>query len=143
LDSSAFVKRYVAEQASDDVLSEIVNAESIATAAVTLAELTSAFARLAKGGAFSLREAEARRAALDEDWQEIIRLPIDDSTVELAARVAWDHQVRGFDAIHLASALKWMEGMGAPVRFATFDRQLWRAARETGLDAWPGGFGNS
>jgi predicted nucleic acid-binding protein len=143
LDSSALVKRYVRELASEEVVREISSARSAATAAVTLAELTSAFARLAKGGALSLREAEQRRAELVEDWKGIICLPIDDPTIELAATVAWEHRVRGFDAIHLASALNWMEEMDAPVRFATFDRQLWRAARETGLDPWPERFGDS
>jgi len=37
----------------------------------------------------------------------------------------------------MASALAWQEGMGEEVTVATFDRQLWQAAGQSGLTAFP------
>jgi hypothetical protein len=31
----------------------------------------------------------------------------------------------------------WQESVGTDVVVATFDTQLWKAAREEGLNAWP------
>jgi hypothetical protein len=45
--------------------------------------------------------------------------------------------LRGYDAAHLASALFWQEMLGAPVTVASYDRQLWEAAKANGLIAWP------
>jgi hypothetical protein len=38
--------------------------------------------------------------------------------------LAWEHQLRGYDAVHLAAAVLWQEAIGAPVTMATFARQL-------------------
>ena len=60
--------------------------------------------------------------------------------VSRAASLAWSHGLRGYDAAHLASALFWQEMMGAPATVASYDRQLWEAARAAGLIAWPESF---
>ncbi len=50
--------------------------------------------------------------------------------------VAWFHGLRGYDATHLAAALFWQEMLGEPVTMATYDRQLWDAARSVGMYAF-------
>jgi len=45
--------------------------------------------------------------------------------------------VRGYDAVHLASALIWQEGVGEVVTLATCDRQLWDAGHMQGLTVFP------
>ncbi len=54
-----------------------------------------------------------------------------------ANRLSWEFGLRGYDAVQLASALLWREGLGQEIEMATFDRQLWGAARETGLQTIP------
>jgi hypothetical protein len=54
-----------------------------------------------------------------------------------ADSLAWEIALRGYDAVHLASALLWKEGMGQEVTLATFDQQLWEAAIQCGLVAFP------
>jgi len=49
----------------------------------------------------------------------------------------WEHGLRGYDAVQLASALSWQESVGEQIVLATFDQQLWEAAKRTGLKAWP------
>jgi hypothetical protein len=51
--------------------------------------------------------------------------------------LAWNHGLRGVDAVHLAAADLWQDALGEAVTFATFDAQLWRAARDIGLLAYP------
>ena len=55
--------------------------------------------------------------------------------------MAWDFDLRGYDAVHLAAALLWQETIGEPVTLATFDRQLWQAGGRAGLSVWPENFG--
>jgi hypothetical protein len=57
--------------------------------------------------------------------------------VERAEALAWEYGLRGYDAVHLASALTWQESVGEQIVLATFDEQLWEAAKRAGLKAWP------
>jgi predicted nucleic acid-binding protein len=57
--------------------------------------------------------------------------------VERAETLAWEHGLRGYDAVQLASALTWRESAGHEVVLATFDQQLWEAAKRTGFKPWP------
>jgi predicted nucleic acid-binding protein len=45
--------------------------------------------------------------------------------------------LRGYDAVQLASALTWHESVGEDIVLATFDQQLWEAAKRAGLKPWP------
>ena len=47
------------------------------------------------------------------------------------------YTTRGYDAVHLASALIWQECVGTEILLATFDLQLWEAAPKAGVKAWP------
>ena len=55
--------------------------------------------------------------------------------------LAWEHGLRGCDAVHLATALAWRETLGEAVTVATYDRELWRGALAAGLSPWPAGNG--
>ncbi|MGC2063967.1 MAG: hypothetical protein WA610_13405 [Thermodesulfovibrionales bacterium] len=54
-----------------------------------------------------------------------------------AATLAWEQGLRGYDAVHLAAAHVWQDIIGEPVTLASYDRQLWEAAKVTGLTSWP------
>ena len=64
-------------------------------------------------------------------------MPITEALVERAETLAWDHGLRGYDAVQLASALAWQGSAGAEILLATFDQQLWEAAPKAGVRAWP------
>jgi len=57
--------------------------------------------------------------------------------VAQADALAWEHGLRGYDAIHLAAAAFWQDALGQPVTMATFDHQLWVAAGRIGLEVCP------
>ena len=137
LDASALVKRYVAEAGSPEVEAMIGNAQAAGTAVVSRAEVAAALARAARVGLVT-REAAAKAVeAFNADWEHLIRLQMGEPLASRAAALAWEHGLRGYDAVHLAAALVWRESVGEPVTVATYDRELWRGAQASGLVPWP------
>jgi len=137
LDASALVKRYVAEAGSADVSALIDAALSAGTAIVSRAEVTAALARAARMKIVTRADAAAALEAFDADWESLVRLQLGEPLMARAARLAWQQGLRGYDATHLAAAHFWQDVMGEAVTLATYDRQLWDAAKATGLAAWP------
>jgi predicted nucleic acid-binding protein len=137
LDATALVKRYVAEAGSTDVAAAIAAARLLATAVISRAEVTAALAKAVRLGFATRNAAAAGLADFEADWPDLIRLEVSESVVARAASVAWQQGLRGYDAVHLASALQWQEALGNPVTVATYDRELWRGAQTSGLVPWP------
>jgi uncharacterized protein len=137
LDASALVKRYVKERGSQEVIALTVAAGAVATALVSRAEVGAALARAVRLGV--LNEGEGRRVQrrFSRDWPDLARIPVSEALVSRAETLAWDHGLRGYDAVQLAAALTWQDSIGQDVVFATFDRQLWEAAPRAGVQAWP------
>lgn len=137
LDASALVKRYVAEAGSADVAAAIAAGRLLATAVITRAEVTAALAKAVRLKFVTRKAATAGLADFEADWPDLIRLEVSEAVVGHAASVAWQQDLRGYDAVHLASALHWQDALGQPVTVATYDRELWRGAQASGLVPWP------
>jgi len=137
LDASALVKRYVTEAGSVEVASLIGEAQAIGTAVISRAEVAAAFARAARVGLVTHEAAAKALQAFNADWEHLIRLQLGEPLAARAAAHAWEYGLRGYDAVHLASALVWRETLGEAVTVATYDRELWRGARAAGLFSWP------
>ena len=137
LDASALVKRYVAEAGSTAVGKLIDQAEALGTSVISRAEVSAAFAKAVRMK-FVTRDAAALvMKQFSADWPHFIRLQLNETLVARAASLAWEQGLRGYDAVHLATALVWQETLREPVLVATFDRQLWQGAQAAGLIAWP------
>ena len=137
LDPSALVKRYVAEKGSELVEKLIPEAEALGTSLVSRAEIVAALAKAIRLGALEDEEALQARETFEGEWPDLVRLAISERLVERAAEAAWEHSLRGYDALHLAAASTWKELLQRPVALATFDRRLWQAAGDEGLEPWP------
>lgn len=137
LDASALVKRYVAEPGSVDVASMLASAAAVGTAIVSRVEVAAALARAVRAKAVRQREARLALQVFDAEWDDIVRIQLTESVIARATVLAWNHALRGYDAVHLASALSWQEVLGEAIAVATYDRQLWNAARRSGLAVWP------
>lgn len=137
LDASALVKRYVAEAGSVEVASLITKARAIGTAVVSRAEVSAALAKAARVGVLTRESAAGALKAFNADWQRLIRLQFGEPLAARAATLAWEHGLRGYDAVHLATALFWQETLGEAITVATYDRELWRSAQASGLTPWP------
>lgn len=137
LDASALVKRYVAEAGTAEVGSLIAGASAVGTAVVSRAEVAAALARAARMKLVTKDAAAAALETFTADWENLIRIHLTEALAARAAALAWQHGLRGYDAVHLATALFWHETLGEPVTVATYDRELWTGARASGLSAWP------
>jgi predicted nucleic acid-binding protein len=138
-DTSALVKLFVHEVHSEATRDLLHQAQALGTSLLARAELAAAMARGAQRGLITLQEAAEARRRLEAVWSTWIHVAVDEDLVLRAEAMAWKHRLRGYDAVHLASALVWHERIGHPLMLATFDRQLWEAAQEAGLTLWPEG----
>ena len=137
LDTSALVKRFVSEPGSDEVVALTAAAEVAATSLVTRAETAAALARAVRVGALDHDGGRRAQRRFAQEWPNLVKIPVTEALVFRAETLAWDHGLRGYDAVHLAAALTWRDSVGQDVVVATFDRQLWTAAPEAGLLRWP------
>jgi hypothetical protein len=63
--------------------------------------------------------------------------PATDGVLRGAETLVVTQRLRGYDAVHPASAALWQELLDEPVTLAIFDRELWNAAADAGVDVWP------
>ena len=133
LDTSALVKLYVREAGSVLVRRATEASEAAATSTVAYAEARAAFARLSRERKVSRRLHRKRVAQLDRDWEHYVVVELTPAVARRSGELAEVHALRGFDAIHLASAL-WLQSAYAPeLAFIAFDRRLMSAAAAAGL----------
>ncbi len=137
LDSSALVKRYVTEQGSEEVHRLIETSELLGTALLTRTEVVAAFAKAVRVGALSEDSATEARKRFEGDWNDLVRLAVAEGIVSRAADFAWSHDLRAYDALHLAAARSLADLTGETLLFATFDRRLWTASDNEELHPWP------
>ncbi len=131
LDTSSLVKLYVDENHSDAVREWTADVEVIATCRVAHPETLSALTRRHNSGDIAKREYEKVVRTFVEEWQSFAALDFDE--VE-AGRLVRKYALRGFDAVHLASA-KLLASADAHVHvaFSSFDERLNSAARNEGF----------
>ena len=137
LDASALVKRYTAEPGLAEVYDAISNAEAIGTALISRAEVAAALAKAVRMNALTRENAWASLQTFREDWPDLVQVQITEMVVTRADTFAWEHGLRGYDAVHLAAASVWQDAMGKQVTLSTFDRHLWAVVGQTGLVPHP------
>ena len=136
-DTSALVKLFVSEEGSEATTDLLRGVHVMGTVILARAELGAALTRAARRGILSEKDALEARRRLELVWPTWIRISVDEALVLRAETLAWRHILRGYDAVHLAAAVVWQERIGQPVTVATFDKELWAAARSAGLQVWP------
>jgi len=124
------VKLLVVEDGSD-LAAELWNRpESVATSILAYPEGRAALAA-ARRSARLTKAAHARALAeFEELSSELISIGVDEALVRRAGRLAEELGLRGYDAVHLASALELGEG---GVVMVSWDTDLQRAAGRVGL----------
>ncbi len=137
LDTSALVKRYIIETETPAVTMLVAQAERIGTSLITRAEVAAALAKAVRTGILHSGDASQALTAFRGQWRDYERLQVTETLIARADALAWEHGLRGYDAVHLAAVLRWQEALGEPITLATFDRQLWQAGEVAGLVVWP------
>jgi uncharacterized protein len=135
LDTSALVKRYVAESGSSWLHSIVVptTGNTLFIAQITRAEITSTAARRKREGQISVRTAHAIRLIIDRHASREYRVVrLSEPVINRAQDLLETHSLRAYDSIQLASALEIQTHFSAaglaPVTFVSADKQLLNAA---------------
>jgi predicted nucleic acid-binding protein len=136
-DTSALIKRYVSEPGSTDVREWIRSADDKATSLIARAEMSAAINRLLRMRHLSQEDYGDALVKFRADWMDYQRLPVTEPLVARADALACEHNLSGYDAIHLAAALTWQELLDLPVTLVTYDRELAGAARASGMAVLP------
>ena len=137
LDTSAWVKLYVREPGSKELRAHAIKAEAMAVSVVAYPEARAAFARLKSQGISTEAKHQQRLAQLNLDWGNLLHIELVPAVVRAAGDLAEIYGLRGFDSIHLASALWLKEKTSMPLHFAVFDQRLRAAAERAGLMVAP------
>ena len=139
LDTSALLKRYVAEPESEDVRAKLDEAVVIATAVITRTEVAAALSRAQRDGRMGAGEARRAEREFLEDWGDFGKVPVTEKLASEAAELAWRQGLRTYDAVQLAAALRCQQAfapLGKETVFACFDRRLREAAEAENLETW-------
>lgn len=132
-DTSALIKRYVEEDRSGEVDRLWDEAAEVVTSTVAFAETMATFRRKYREGVFSEIVYVQTIAEFKNEYPRLILVPVSSELNRIIEELLLRHPLRGFDAIHLASALLIHEGSQLATRFACFDHVLNKAAEEQGL----------
>jgi predicted nucleic acid-binding protein len=140
LDTSALVKRYAHEQGSVWVGALLAPGEShdLYTVRVTAVELVAALTRKARTGGITPADAVQAIRTFRQDWLlDYLILEVTAIVTERAMDLAEAHGLRGYDAVHLGTALD-IQGtrqtMGlATLTFVSADTTQLQAAAAEGL----------
>lgn len=133
-DTSALIKRYVEEEGTGDVDAVWDKAVEVATSVAAFAESMAAFYRKLKEGVFSTVEYSQTIAEFKNEYLRLLLIPITSELNLIIEKLIKKYSLRGFDAIHLASAIVIHKGKHLTTKFACFDKNLNRAAKLEGLD---------
>ena len=139
LDTSALVKRYFREPYSGEVISRWKAAGQIATSSVAYAETLASVYRKKREADLPDKLVREIIHSFHRDWESFIRVEVNDELNEYIDRVVEGYSLRGFDAIHLASAIVIQEKLPENFLFACFDNKLAFAAQSEGLETFPPG----
>ena len=131
LDTSSLVKLYVEEAHATKVREWVEEAELIATCRVAHPETISALDRRFRSGDFSKQDYELLIDGFAKDWLNFVVLDFDEME---AGRLVRKYGLRGFDAVHLSSAIMMRRDDGLALFFSSLDEKLNKAARAEGLE---------
>ncbi len=138
LDTSALVKRYFKEEHSEEVISHWQKAEKIVTSSVAYAETVACFYRKRREAGLSMKFMEKITRLFKLDWMSFVRVEVNDRLNKYIDSIVEKHPLRGFDAIHLASALVIYQKLPKDFVFVCFDQSLAKAAQEEGIKCFQG-----
>jgi len=133
LDTSALVKLYIPETDSPTVKQLLDATEMPSLSRIAYAEARAAFARKRREKAVTLRDYRTLVQDFDDDWETFFIVDVSATLIKRAGQLTETFALRGYDAVHLASAVIVAEQGSQPVMFACFDEKLSRTARRQGL----------
>ena len=126
VDTSALVKRYVAEPDRQLVVDAMRADDVWVASSLARTEAMLTLHQLAPGP----HSQERLWHAFRDDWDAFVVVPVDDRCLARAVELGAQFSLRVVDAIHLAAA----DRLPRPLKYLTFDRRQIPAASALGLE---------
>ena len=133
LDSSAWVKLYVAEPDRPPFVQAVSGADRLIAHLITYVEVHAAFAKRFRMGDLTGAAYDQCLSQFEGDWADTLVVQVEEHIVRSAAEIAFTYGLRAYDSVQLAAARYFHEQSGEPLTFACFDKRLNAAARSSGL----------
>ena len=124
-DSSAFVKRYIHEPGTPEVLAWCDRATEIGLSGIVLAEIISTFCRILRENRINEEQYKILKSQLMADIEDIAICDLTASVQAYTMLALEQNVLRGMDAIHIGSAL----ALQADIFISADKRQLAAAIR--------------
>jgi len=134
LDSSVLVKKYFDEFASDIVLKIWKECKYLAISQVGYSEILGTINKKQKIDKFSDKVKESISKQFKHDWDELVKINVDHSINLELERIHSRYLLRGFDAIHLVSAIILFKELDEETFFLSADDNLTNPAKKDGLN---------
>jgi predicted nucleic acid-binding protein len=128
-ETSAIVKLILKEAGSEEAAVLWTRSTRLATSLLSYTETRAAIASARRGGRLSSGGALLARKSLDQRFLGMDYIDVTEATVRRAGDLADKHALRGFDAVHVASAAE----IGRGTIVVTWDRDVALAAQREGL----------
>ena len=133
-DSSALIKRFAAEPGSA-LVDRLVETSPAGTSKVSYAEVYSGLTRMKRERRLGKAAYDMACRQFEMEWQAYAQILLADEILSLARDLIRRYPLRGFDAIHLASAVGLGRMLGERSRFIAANQKLLKAAEAEGLEA--------
>lgn len=128
VDSSAFAKRYVQEDGSEQIEGYLQQASELALCILLVPEIISGLNRRLREHVLSTKAYKALKGHLLEDVHDATVIQITPSVISHAVRLLEKNPLRAMDSLHVACALEWKSDL-----FLTSDKRQFVAAKNAGL----------
>lgn len=128
LDTSAFAKRYVAEQGSDKVIALCQQADSLVISVICLPELISTLSRLLREKKLAKANYRQLKGDAMADLADVDICQLTSDILTSVISLLESHPLRAMDALHVACALA-----VEPDIFVSADHRQLTAAQKAGL----------
>jgi predicted nucleic acid-binding protein len=134
LDSSVLIKKYFDEFASELVLKIWNENRYFAISQVGYSEILGTINKKQKIDKFSDKVKTSITKQFKRDWDELIKINVDQTINLELERIHSKYLLRGFDAIHLVSAIILFRELEEETLFLSADDNLAKAAKKDGLN---------
>lgn len=128
VDSSAFAKRYVQENGSEEIETYLQSASELALCIILVPEIISGLNRRLREQFLSAKFYNKLKSQLLEDVHDATVIQITPSIISHAVKLLENNALRAMDSLHVACALEWKSDL-----FVTSDKRQFMAAKNAGL----------
>lgn len=133
LDTSALIKRYIWESGSEQIRQVFRDNVLIITSKIAYAKIYAAFTRRMREGHLTRVRYRQISRFFELEWPAYLIVEVHDEVLHLSRDLIKKYPLRGFDALHLASANSLRQHLKTSITFGGADQRLLESAKAEGF----------